>query len=81
VIAEISSYAYSLTDQGVWVNLYASNFLNTQIPDGSVIKLTQETNYPWSSTIRFSIDQCPIGTWSLFLRIRGWATGVTYIPH
>ncbi|MCF7973309.1 MAG: glycoside hydrolase family 127 protein [Phycisphaerae bacterium] len=73
-MAEVSSYAYSLTDRGVWVNLYGSNVLNTQMADGSVIKLTQETDYPWGGTIRFSIDRCPTGTWSLFLRIPGWAT-------
>ena len=72
-IAEVSSYAYSLTDQGVWVNLYGSNVLDTQMPDGSAIKLTQATDYPWDGTVRLSINQCPTGPWSLCLRIPGWA--------
>jgi len=73
-LAEVSSYAYSLTDEGVWVTLYGSNVLNTKMPDGSVIKLTQQTDYPWEGIIELTVDQCSQKTWSLFLRIPSWAT-------
>jgi len=75
-IAEVSSYVYTLTDKGVWINLYGSNVLDTKMPDGSALKLTQQTDYPWDGTIRLTIDQCPTGTWSMFLRIPSWASDV-----
>ena len=31
-IAETAAYAYSVSDEGVWVNLYGSNALDTRLP-------------------------------------------------
>jgi DUF1680 family protein len=72
-IAETSAYAYSLSDDGVWVNLYGSNVLDTHLRDGSAIKLRQETNYPWEGTIRITMETVPSKEMSLFLRVPGWA--------
>jgi len=74
-IAEVSSYAYSMSDEGVWVNLYGSNVLDTEFSDGFRIKLTQQTDYPWDGTIRITMNETPQRTFSLFLRIPGWASG------
>ena len=73
-IAEVAGYAYSLTDSGVWVNLYGSNVLDTNLPDGSRLKLIQETNYPWDGTIRFTFAEVPTTAMSVFLRIPGWSS-------
>jgi DUF1680 family protein len=84
-IAEVSSFAYSVSDKGVWVNLYGSNVFDTKLPDGSRIKLTQQTDYPWDGTIRIILEDVPAPVvslsnpkeFSLFLRIPGWADGST----
>ncbi len=72
-IAEVAAYAYSLSDRGVWVNLYGSNTLDTQLPDGSAVKLTQQTDYPWDGAIRITVEEMPSAACSLFLRMPGWA--------
>ncbi len=72
-IAEVASYAYSLSDQGVWVNLYGSNTLDTRLPGGSAVKLTQQTDYPWDGTVRITMTEVPSEELSFFLRIPGWA--------
>jgi len=72
-IAEVAGYAYSLTDSGVWVNLYGSNILDTSLPDGSRLKLIQETEYPWDGTICFTLAEVPPTALSVFLRIPGWS--------
>ena len=41
--------------------------------DGSVLKLTQETNYPWDGNIKVTIDEAPVKSFSIFMRIPGWA--------
>jgi len=74
-IAEVGSYAYSMSDEGVWVNLYGSNMLDTEFSDGSKIKLTQKTDYPWDGTIRITMDETPQKELSVFLRIPDWANG------
>jgi uncharacterized protein len=72
-IAETGSYAYSLSDQGLWVNLYGGNTLDTRLRDGSTLKLTQQTDYPWDGAIRITMQEVPSTEFSVFLRIPGWA--------
>jgi DUF1680 family protein len=72
-IAEVSHYAYNVSDKGLWFNLYGSSKLSTQLKDGSLVKLTQETNYPWEGIIRVKLDKVPKNPFSLFFRIPAWA--------
>jgi uncharacterized protein len=72
-IAEAGNDAYSISKQGVYVHLYGGNTLDTQMADGSRIKLSQQTDYPWDGSIKITINEAPAGEISLFLRIPGWA--------
>ncbi len=74
-IAEVSAYAYSMSDEGVWVHLYGGNALDTRLPNGAPIRLKQQTKYPWEGTIRIDVQRAPQNECSLFLRIPGWAEG------
>lgn len=77
-IAEVSNYAYGISDKGLWVHLYGGNSLSTTY-NGEIIKLDQETSYPWDETINITIDQVPSKTFSIFLRIPGWCNGATLL--
>lgn len=72
-IAEISNYAYSISDKGLWFNLYGANKLSSNLADGSKIKLEQETDYPWDGHIKITIKETATKSYSLFLRIPAWA--------
>ena len=74
-IAKLSAWAYSLTDNGLAVNLYGGNELNTQLLDGSVLKLTQDTEYPWNGRVKITIDACKEEPFEMLLRIPDWAAG------
>ena len=71
-IAEVSNYAYNISDKGLWFNLYGGNKLSTKLKDGSPIKLTQTTDYPWNGNIKIRFDETPGEKFSAFLRIPGW---------
>ena len=71
-IAEVSNYAYNISDKGLWFNLYGGNKLSTKLKDGSPIKLTQTTAYPWNGNINIKLDEAPVKEFSVFLRIPGW---------
>ncbi|HWP40365.1 MAG TPA: glycoside hydrolase family 127 protein [Tepidisphaeraceae bacterium] len=73
IIAEAANFAYAVSDRGVYVVLYGSNELDTSLPDGSPIRLTQQTHYPWDGTIRIRVEQVPAAECSILLRIPGWA--------
>ncbi|MBN2593420.1 MAG: glycoside hydrolase family 127 protein, partial [Sedimentisphaerales bacterium] len=72
-LAEVSAYAYSMSDEGIWINLYGSNVLNTHLADGSALRLRQKTDYPWDGTINITLEDTPEKKFSFFLRIPGWA--------
>lgn len=71
-IAEVSDYAYSISDKGLWFNLYGGNMINTTLNDGSKLSLTQETNYPWDGNINIQIKAIGNKPYSLFFRIPAW---------
>ena len=67
-IAGLHEWAYCLSDEGLWVNLYGSNRLET-----APLKLTQETDYPWDGRIKITVHED--GEFALMLRIPAWAEG------
>jgi DUF1680 family protein len=72
-IAEVSNYAYSTSEKGLWFHLYGSNNLSAKLRDGGEVKLAEETGYPWDGNIRITVKQAPAKAFSMFLRIPGWA--------
>ena len=74
-IAEVGGYAYGRSADKVWVHLYGGNTLDTELPGGSKLRLTQETDYPWDGRVKITVDAAPGRACSLMLRIPGWARG------
>ena len=73
-IAKSSAWAYSLSENGIAVNLYGGNKLDTKLTDNSPIKLQQETNYPWDGSIKITMKECKSENFDVLLRIPDWAT-------
>ncbi len=80
-VAKVSGWAYSLTDNGLAVNLYGGNHLSTQMPDGSYIELSQVTKYPWEGKVDISINKCKKKAFDLSLRIPEWADGTILLVN
>jgi DUF1680 family protein len=76
-IAELGSCAYAKSNATIWVNLYASSALATEIPGVGNVKLAQETDYPWSGHVKISVDETGGKEFALKLRLPGWARGGT----
>ncbi|SDJ09128.1 hypothetical protein SAMN04487898_101290 [Pedobacter sp. ok626] len=76
-IAEVSDYAYSISDKGLWFNLYGGSTIQTSLSDGSKVSLVQETNYPWDGNIKISIKTTENKPYSMFFRIPGWTSSAT----
>jgi len=71
--AKIHNWFYNISDDGgLWVNFYGGSKLTTKLRDGSVIALTQETDYPWSGRIKISIDEAGTKAFPIRFRIPGW---------
>jgi len=76
-IAKLHGWAYSVSDDGVWVHLYGGSVLATELPDGAAVKLTQESDYPWDGRVTIRVDEAPERDLALRLRIPGWAANAT----
>ncbi len=73
-IAQLSGWVYSMIENGVVINLYGGNQLDSHLLDGSKIKLVQETDYPWQGVINVRIEECKEEPFEIWLRIPGWAS-------
>jgi len=76
-IAKAGGWAYSISDEGVWVNLYGSNELDTELTDGTKLRLTQQTDYPWDGKIKITVNVPSKKKFAVMLRIPAWAKEAT----
>lgn len=81
-VAKMHGYAYSASRAGLWVHLYGSNVLETELRNGVSMRLRQQTQYPWKGDIRLTIES--LGQekrFDLNLRIPGWARGAKLLVN
>ena len=70
-IPSVAGYAYAVKDNDLFVNLFMSNIVNTEVDNGQV-QLTTNTNYPWEGNVAITVDKAPKKGFNLRLRIPGW---------
>ena len=80
-VAKVSGWAYSLAPNGVAVNLYGGNTLNTKLLDGSKISLKQETMYPWEGAVKITVTKAKRSAFDVMLRIPNWAEGTSIMVN
>ncbi len=72
-IAGLGRWAYSVSDDTVWIHLYGGNRLQTRLPGGAAVQLTQATDYPWQGQVLVTVNEAPVKDLTLQLRIPAWA--------
>lgn len=70
-LAQIGSYTYSTAKDGLYVNLYGGNDLNTKM-NGKALKISQVSAYPNDGKVTMTIDETPSDAYSIYMRIPGW---------
>jgi DUF1680 family protein len=76
-IAEVANYLYSLDEEGLRVDLYGGNTLSTKLHDGSTLRLTQQTDYPWDGAVQINLQEMPAKEMAISLRIPAWCPQAT----
>ncbi len=74
LLASLSSYLYSTSDEGIWVHLYATSSATIDLSNKQRVTIQQQTDYPWHGAVDFTIQTEQPALFSLFLRIPEWAT-------
>jgi len=76
IFASLPGYLYGASKDGLWVHLYHASELNWRLRDGSAVKLSQATAYPWEGDVTLTVRPEQARDFALFLRIPEWASGV-----
>lgn len=70
LLGSLPSYLYTVTDDELWVHLYAAGSVDTLLPDGRRVALEQRTAYPWDGTVELTVRS--EGRFALQLRVPAW---------
>jgi DUF1680 family protein len=63
---------YSVSDDGLYIDMYGGNVLKATLKDGAVISVEQQTDYPWDGRIAVVVKEAPVKETGIFMRIPGW---------
>ena len=72
-LASLPGYFYSTSNDGIYLHLYDNSDLDWRLEDGTGLKVTQETNYPWDGSVKVGITPAKAVEFTFHLRIPGWA--------
>jgi DUF1680 family protein len=69
LLASLPGYFYSVSDDTVWVHLYAAGSATVDLGDRTV-RLAQRTDYPWDGNVEIEVGGG--GDFGLMLRVPSW---------
>ncbi len=69
----LPGYFYATSRDGIYVNLYHTSDLDWHLENGTPIKLSQVTNYPWSGDVRLTVQPDKPSQFTVYLRWPSWA--------
>ena len=67
----IGKYMYTQTAEDIFVHLYAGSNADIKL-ENNLVKITQETNYPWAGDIKLTIKPEKNQKFNIHYRIPGW---------
>ncbi len=70
----LPGYLYSVSREGIYVNLYQTSDLDWHLEDGTPVKIAQVTDYPWSGSIQLKINPPKPAEFTMYLRWPAWAS-------
>ena len=73
LFASLQSYFYSTSKDGIYVHLFDNSEMNWKLEDGTQVKISQRTGFPWDGLIDLGVDPRALSEFALFLRIPGWS--------
>lgn len=71
LIGSLGQYIYAQSEADLWVNLYVGGTADATVADVPV-KITHETDYPWSGDVKITIEPEKPVKFNLNLRIPDW---------
>jgi uncharacterized protein len=73
IFASLPGYFYSTSSDGIYLHLYDNSQLDWHLENGTALKVTQKTNYPWDGSVEITVTPAEASDFTFYLRIPGWA--------
>jgi hypothetical protein len=73
--AALPGYFYSTSKDGIYLHFYNNSELNWHLENGTSLRVTQKTNYPWDGNVEITVTPTQASNFTFFLRIPAWAEG------
>jgi len=71
-MASVPGYVYGQAGDTLYVNLFAAGDAEIRL-GGRTVKMLQQTRYPWDGRVRISVDPGAPASFTVKVRIPGWA--------
>ena len=68
----LPGYFYSTSNEGIYVHLYDNSELDWHLENGTGLKVTQKTNYPWDGNVEINVTPAQSAEFVVYLRVPGW---------
>src|SRR5262249_50961146 len=62
-------------DHGLCASLYSASEVSAKVAAGSVVRISEETDYPFSERINFTLSTERAANFPLYLRVPRWCSG------
>jgi DUF1680 family protein len=69
----LPGYFYSTSTDGIYVHFYDNSELDWHLENGTGLKVTQKTNYPWDGNVEITVTPAQASDFTFYVRIPGWA--------
>ena len=76
----IPTWAYVKSEQGIYVNLFIGGSVNVERVAGTDVEMVQQTDYPWSGNISFTVNPKQVKKFTVFVRVPDRTTSELYTP-
>jgi hypothetical protein len=77
ILASLPGYFYATSKAGVYVHFYHNSELNWHLDNGTGLKMTQRTDYPWKGDVSITVTPAQPAEFTIYTRIPGWSATST----
>ena len=68
----LPGYFYRTSADGIYVHLYDNSDLDWHLENGTGLKISQKTNYPWDGNVELTVTPSQPADFTVYLRVPGW---------
>lgn len=74
-MASVPGYVYAERGDTLYVNLFVGSTADVTLGNGTKLKVTEQTRYPWDGAVAIRVDPERTSRFAVKVRIPGWARG------